>query len=298
VHDKQVRRRRAALALLVGVSLILLTAYFGESPTSPLHSVQRGIVEVLSPVQEGASKVLSPVRDVAGWVSDTLRAKSRVDKLQSEVDQLRQQNDALQLAQIQNQELKKEVGLDDSISGGINSYHPVAASVISRDPILWYQTIEVDKGSDDGVALNDPVIGYGALVGKVTTLDANVSVVTLITDHSYAVAALVLDGHGDSGVLVPAVGNPNQLLLQDLPSTAPITPGQQVVTAGFADPSNPAVDSLYPPGLPIGQVSSFSQNELLNSNQVPVSPGGNLRHLSVVQILTRPHPGDVRAQVP
>ena len=50
------------LALLVGVSLILLTAYFGESPNSPLHNVQRGIVEVLSPVQEGASKVLSPVK--------------------------------------------------------------------------------------------------------------------------------------------------------------------------------------------------------------------------------------------
>jgi rod shape-determining protein MreC len=298
VHDKQVRRRRAVLALLVGVSLILLTAYFGESPNSPLHSVQRGIVEVLSPVQKGASKVLSPVRDVAGWVSDTLRAKSRVDRLQKEVATLQAKNDSLRLDQIQNQELLAEVKLDNSI--GVNSYHPIAASVIGRDPTLWYQTIQVDKGSVDGVELNDPVIGYGALVGKVTALDPNVSVVTLITDHSYAVAARVLDlsGGGDTGVLVPAVGNPNQLLLQDLPSRAPITPGQQVVTAGFTDPANPAVDSLYPPGIPIGQVSSASQNELLTSNQVQVSPGGNLRHLSVVQILTRPHPGSVRAQLP
>ena len=50
------------------LSLILLTAYFGESPGGPLHTVQRGIVEVLSPIQEGASKALTPVRDVAGWV--------------------------------------------------------------------------------------------------------------------------------------------------------------------------------------------------------------------------------------
>jgi len=47
VHDKQVRRRRAVLGLLVVISLILLTAYFGESSSSPLHSVQRGIVAVL-----------------------------------------------------------------------------------------------------------------------------------------------------------------------------------------------------------------------------------------------------------
>jgi rod shape-determining protein MreC len=286
------------LALLVGVSLILLTAYFGESPTSPLHSVQRGIVEVLSPVQAGASKVLSPVRDLAGWVSDTLRAKSRVDRLQKQVAKLQATNDALQLDRIQNQELSREVGLSNSI--GLNSYRPVTASVIGRDPTLWYQTIQVDKGSVDGVELNDPVTGYGALVGKVTTLDPNVSIVTLVTDPSYAVAARVLDvsGSGDTGVLVPAVGNPNQLLLKDLPSHAPVAAGQQVVTAGFEDPSNPAVDSLYPPGIPIGEVGSFGQNELLNSQQVPVSPGGNLRHLSVVQILTRPHPGNVRAQLP
>ena len=87
VHDKQVRRRRAVLALLVGISLILLTAYFGESPDSPLHNVQRGIVEVLSPVQQGASTVLSPVKDVAGWFSDTLNAKSQRDQLRKQVDQ-------------------------------------------------------------------------------------------------------------------------------------------------------------------------------------------------------------------
>ncbi|HEY5187511.1 MAG TPA: hypothetical protein VII87_00655, partial [Solirubrobacteraceae bacterium] len=96
MHDKQVRRRRAVLALLVAVSLILLTAYFGESPSSPLHTVQRGIVEVLYPVQEGASKALKPVRDVAGWFSDTFSAKSQRDQLKKEVQTLRTQLDRAQ----------------------------------------------------------------------------------------------------------------------------------------------------------------------------------------------------------
>jgi rod shape-determining protein MreC len=295
VHDKQVRRRRAVLALLVAVSLILLTAYFGESPSSPLHNVQRGIVEVLSPVQQGASTVLSPVRDVAGWFSDTLRAKSERDQLNKEVNKLTAEVDYYRQQAILTGQLRKQVGLDNSMD--ISAYHAVTAQVIARDPTLWYQTIQVDKGSADGVSLNDPVTGDGALVGKVTTVDSNVSVVTLITDHSYAVTAEVEDQGGDAGVLVPAVGNPNQLLLQDLPAHAPIQAGQPVITAGF---KSGALDSLYPAGIPIGQVSSsFDQNELLNSQQVPVSPQADLRHLSVVQILTRPHPnGTVRAQVP
>ncbi|MGI8507653.1 MAG: rod shape-determining protein MreC [Solirubrobacteraceae bacterium] len=298
MHDKQVRRRRAVLALLVGVSLILLTAYFGESPSSPLHNVQRGIVEVISPIQQGASTVLSPVKDVAGWFSDTLHAKSESDQLRKQVNTLTKQLDYYQQKATLANQLAAQVRLDNTNS--ISSYRPVTAGVISRDPTLWYQTITVDKGSDDGVGMNDPVTGDGALVGKVTTLDPAVSVVTLITDHSFAVTAQVFDPPGsDTGVLVPAVGNPNQLLLQQLPSNAPIQAGQRVVTAGFEDPADPALDSLYPPGIPIGQVSNnVNQNELVNSQQVPVVPAADLRHLSVVQILIHPHAGAARAQVP
>jgi rod shape-determining protein MreC len=293
VHDKQVRRRRAVLALLVGVSLILLTAYFGESPNSPLHTVQRGIVEVLSPIQEGASKALAPVRDIAGWFSDTFHAKSERDQLRKEVQMLRAELAQTQSAKAENVQLLKQVGLDNT--GTISAYKPLAGHVIGRDPTVWYATIEVDKGSQDGVRVNDPVTGYGALVGKVTTVAPNVSFVTLITDHSFAVTAQVQDGVGDTGVLVPAVGNPNQLILQYLPRRAPVQTGQQVVTAGFK--SGP-LDSLFPASIPIGQVSSANQGALLNSGEVQVTPAADLRHLDVVQILINPQAGTQRAQLP
>jgi rod shape-determining protein MreC len=282
------------LALLVGVSLILLTAYFGESPNSPLHNVQRGIVEVLSPVQEGASKALKPVRDIAGWFSDTFRAKSQRDQLQKQVQTLRAQLARAQSAEALNVQLSNQVHLDNS--GAISSYKPVAGNVISRDPTLWYATIEVDRGSQDGIAKNDPVTGDGALVGEVSTVAPNVSFVTLITDHSFAVTAQVQDGgSGDTGVLVPAVGDPNKLILQYLRRRAPIQAGQQVVTAGFKSGS---LDSLFPSAIPIGQVSNADQNTLLNSGTVEVTPAADLRHLDVVQILTDPQPGTQRAQVP
>ena len=49
MHDKAVRRRRAVLVVLVAASLILLTAYFGESSDGRLHAVQRGALGTLSP---------------------------------------------------------------------------------------------------------------------------------------------------------------------------------------------------------------------------------------------------------
>ena len=302
MHDKKVRRRRAVLALLVGVSLISLTAYFGESPSSPLHSIQRGIVEVLSPIQEGASKVLTPFKDVGNFFSGLFSAKSRATRLQNEVDQLRQQLAAAQQKAIDNNQLRQEVGLDQS--HGISSYKPVGANVIVKSPSLWYATIEVDKGTADGVRVDDPVLGDDALVGKVSQAGSTFSVVTLITDHTFGVAAQVQGGTNDEGVLGPQIGNPNQLLLSNLPKPSPGQPipiaGDQVVTAGYTDPTNPALDSLYPAGIPIGTVSNpVDTNNLDNNGQIQVTPDADLRHLSFVQILTSPpSSGTLRAQVP
>lgn len=293
MHDKQVRRRRAVLGLLVAVSLILLTAYFGASPSSPLHTVQRGIVQVLSPVQAGASKVLSPVRDVANWVSDTLRAKSQRDQLRKQVNALTAQVDLLKTEQLRNAELARQVKLDQNV--GLANYHLVGANVIGRDPSLWFQQVTIDAGSDEGVTMNDPVVADGALVGDVTTVDPSVSVVTLLTDHAFAVAAQVLNRAGDTGVMSPSVGNPNQLLLQDLPGTAQIAVGDKVVTSGFKAGS---LTSLYPAGIPIGTVSGANPTQLFNNNEVQVAPVADLRHFSSVQILTQPHAGNIRAQVP
>ncbi len=281
------------------VSLILLTAYFGETPNSPLHNVQRGVVEVFSPIEQGASKVLSPVRSVTSWFSGTFHAKSQVASLQGQVQALTRELAAAKGAQIQNQQLRKEVGLDDSI--GIDAYHPVTAQVILRDPTLWYQTVNIDKGSDDGVGLHDPVLADGALVGEVSEVAANASVVSLITDHTVSVTARVSDTNGDTGELVPAVGSPNQLVLEYLQAPNPgqvqngPQEGQLVVTAGFR--SN-TLESYFPANIPIGWIPSFDENQLLNNGQVPVTPAADLRHFDVVQVLTHAQPGTVRAQLP
>jgi rod shape-determining protein MreC len=176
--------------------------------------------------------------------------------------------------------------------------------VIARSATVWYQTINVDKGSDDGVHVNDPVVGDGALVGKVSVVGSTVSIVTLITDPTFAAAAEVQLGNqaGETGILRPDTGNPNELVLQGLPKpngsqAAPLS-GDQVVTAGFDDPSDPQLRSLYPRGLPIGTVSDANINNLINNGQIEVSPDANLRDLSFVQILTTTQAGTERAQVP
>lgn len=297
MHDKTIRRRRAVLALLVAISLILLTAYFGESPASPLHSVQRGIVAVLAPIQDGASRVLSPVRDIAGFVSSTVDAKSENARLKQQNQQLRADLDAAQYKLTLYPQLSRQQHLDTTES--LSAYSPLTTNVIGKNPVLWYDQIELSAGSADGVREYDPVVGDGGLVGDVTQVGGDYSIVTLITSPKSAVDAMVLDGAGDSGILQPKVGNPQQLLLSYLPSGAGINYGDAVVTSGFRDSAEPSVHSLYPAGIPVGTVSNHdTQDTLVNSQQVSVAPVVDLQHLSVVQILTRPQAKTESASLP
>lgn len=269
-------------------SVILLTAYFGESASSPLHSVQRGIVTVFSPVEQGASTVLSPFRDVASFFSSTFKAKSQVKQLQNKVANLTRRLDAAQYAGSLNGQLSAQLHLVDN---GLNAYKPLPADVILRDPNLWYETIQVDRGSGAGVRNGDPVTGDGALVGEVTQVGSNYSVVSLLTDPGTQVAAKVLDSNGDTGLLVPAVGNPEQMVLQDLQPSAPVQQGQQVTTVGF---KYGALQDLFPAAIPIGTVASVG-NDLANNGEVPVTPSANLRELEVVDILIAPGAASERA---
>jgi len=281
VYDKQVRRRRAVLALLVVVSLILLTAYFGESAGSPLHSVQRGVVTVLSPIQEGASRALKPVRDLFGWFGDTARAKKERDQLKAQRDRLLDQVVGLKVALQDNAELRRQVGLQGS--NGLDAYDKRAARVIGRPPNnLLLDRLQVDAGSNAGVRVGDPVIADGGLVGHVSFVARSSSFVTLITDPSSSVSVKVLSGVGDTGLLKPSVGDPLDLLVQLLPRDARIAVDDVVVSGGFR---TSRLESLYPPNVPIGRVTSADPEELASDQQVHVAPIADLRHLDFVQIL-------------
>ncbi len=278
MYDKTVRRRRVVLALLVVLSLILLTAYFGEASSGRLHSVQRGFLTVISPIQDGANKALKPVRDLFGWFGDTLHAKSQRDQLLKQNDKLRHEQVADQAEKRSYHELLGMFHLDNQLS--VANYRPVIATVVSKSPNIWYATVTIDKGESAGVRVNDPVINGEGLVGKVTQVISDGAQVSLITDSTMGVSAR-LGSTNATGIVQPKVGDPNDLLLQYLPGDTQPNPNEYVVTSGTV--SSPD-DSLYPPGIPIGQVTSVNEESAYKS--VNVHPLANLHNLDVVQVLT------------
>jgi rod shape-determining protein MreC len=295
MNDKVVRRRRAVLAVLVLFSLFLLTAYFGESSSGSLHSVQRGAMEVFAPIQEGANRALKPFRDLFGWFGDTLDAKEEKERLEAERNALRQQVVDVTL---ENRRLRQIEGLQElNIEGGLDGYDPVQARVIARSPSSWFQSFQINKGTSDGVRVDQPVVNDDGLVGKVKEVSDGNAVVMLLTDPEFGVSAQALES-GEPGSVGPAVGDAGDLRFELVPNAKEVRRGERIVTAGTSTSAKVTeLSSLYPRGILIGTVSRIETGEGELDRVIHVEPVADLRSLDLVEVLTQPD-ADVRAQAP
>ena len=281
MYDKGVvRRRRAVLVVLIGMSIIMLTGYFGESTGGPLHRFQAGIQTILSPIEDGASRAFKPVRDVAGWFGDVFDAKGENEELKKELADTRTRLAQAETLARDNAQLRKLAQLDNSSS--FPETERVTARVIWKSPTAWYSTIQISVGRDDGVRVDQPVVTGDGLVGKVTQTTGGTAVVTLITDAESSVSAQI-EPDGANGIVQPRVGDPSEMQLKFLQKGSKVKEGATVVTSGFASGK---LTSIFPRGIPIGEVTKVSSDELALYRQVEIKPFADFRRMDYVQVVT------------
>jgi rod shape-determining protein MreC len=280
MYRKQVRRRRAVLLLLVIASLTLLSLYLREGTGGPMHRVQRVVATVLGPVEEGADRALKPARDLVNWFDETFEARGENENLKEELADARDQLAQAQTAAGQRQQLEK---LAELTGGGLipPGNQAVTARVIGRSPTVWYSTVTIDKGTSAGIRTDDAVVAPDGLAGRVTATTKGTAKVTLITDPESSVTARVQPG-GSIGVVEPEVGDPRDLQLNFVQSGEEIEENQSIVTAGFASGT---LDSLFPPGIPIGKVTDSSLEEQQAYQRVHLRAYADLRDMEFVQVL-------------
>jgi rod shape-determining protein MreC len=275
VRDKTVRRRRALLALLVALSLILVSASFGGSGGA-LHTVQSGFLDVLSPVETVASKALTPVHDLIHWVDDVFHASSQRDALRRDLAAADKTIVALQSGAQAHSDAAKLRHLDSTLQ--LVPDGPVNANVIEQPNGLWVSNVTIDAGSAAGVRVNDPVIDPDGAIGTVSEVAPTSSVVTLLNDPSSGLAAR------DStsrvfGLVVPEPGNAGALQMSNVSRPTRVSAGDLIVTAGEKTTQNA---SFFPAGVLIGKVISVSAS----SGAITVAPAADLTSLASVQVLT------------
>lgn len=281
--------RRGVIAALVIACLAIFTGYFRESTGGPLHGAQSTAASVVAPVQDVATRAIKPFRDAWGWASSLKDARDRAAALQTQVDELSAQAAHNAVRDQRLTELETTLGVEALLDPrtGVGGYKAVTGMVLGRSITDWYRSVRLTVGSSDGVVRNAPVVaGTGpgaALVGVVTAVTSDTADVAFITDGRTEVGATIPEAGNPPGLLQSTT--PGQLSLSGVPRESPVKVNQVVVTAGFGS-LNKGLLSIYPPGIPIGRVSSVGRQEVDVQQTVQVTPEVDPRERSYLTVLT------------
>jgi rod shape-determining protein MreC len=267
-------------AVLVLFSLALITVYFRESEEGTLHSAQRIGLSVAMPFEVAGERIARPFRDAWGWTSDLVGAKQENEKLRKQLEALRQKVIQEQTAVSENDRLRDLLSFVDgpSFPAGFTG---VSTRVVGRPPSAYNQQVLIAAGSSAGVRRNDPVVTQDGLVGLVTNVTSNGAKVTLLTDQSSAVSAIVLES-GSAGLVRHGPSDSSALVLDRVGKDEFVEEGNLVITAGWRSGK---LESLYPRGIPVGMVKSVGQQDVDLYKRIQVAPLVNFDALAEVIVL-------------
>jgi rod shape-determining protein MreC len=273
-------RRRLAVGSLVLLSLVLITLTFRSGDDGPLSGVQSAGSTVLRPFAVGFERVAQPFRDAHAWADSLLDARSEAERLREENRELRQRAIQNEFAR---QELASLRSLFEYVDGPRfpEDFAPVGAEVVGRPAGAFTQAILISAGSDNGVRVDDAVVTADGLVGLVTRVTDGTARVQLLTDQDAAVSALDLRTAA-TGIVLHARGTRNTLVLDRVRKQDVIEEGDEIVTAGW---HSGGLSSLYPKGIPIGEVTSVGQTDTDLFQQVQVEPYVDFGALDAVIVL-------------
>ena len=273
-------RRRLAVGVLVLLSLVLISLSFRSGDDGPLTGVQSAGSTVLRPFAVGFERVAQPFRDAYGWVDSLFGARSDAERLRAEVQELRQRAIQSEFALQENDYLRRLLRYLDGPRFP-SEFESVAAEVIGRPPGAFAQAIVIAAGSRNGVRVNDPVVTADGLVGLVTRVTPGTARIQLLTDQEAAVSAVDLRSSAP-GVVLHARGTRETLVFDRVRKQEVIRVGDEIVTAGWRAGS---LSSLYPKGIPIGEVTSVGQTDTDLYQQVQIDPYVDFGSLDAVLVL-------------
>ena len=262
--------RAGIIALLIFGAILGYFLSFGPDST---RKFQAGVYQLIAPFLSSGSGLQKQITSVRTGLKSLEELEHENSSLQVENRQLRATNQALRDVEREVNRLRHALNYRER-----SVFKLVPAVVVARDSSTWWRTITINRGKEDGIEGDMPVVTDEGLVGKTTTVSGSISVVLLIADENCKIAASV-EGTREQGIVSGervTTGVTPSLNLNFLSKQADLKPGQKVYTTG--------VGGVFPSGLLVGLVKSFRAREL--DAQAQLSPGVDLSHLEDVFVVT------------
>jgi rod shape-determining protein MreC len=278
VTRQRPRATRLLVVVLVSISLAVITLDYRQQD-GPLSALGSSTKAAMAPMQRAVTNVTRPVGDFFSGLAHLPSLSKENQELKDELAAAHAEDAVNDLIQVQNEELQGLLDLRATLDP-----EPIAAVVIANGLSNFEWTITIDKGSNDGIAKDQPVVTGSAeapmLVGRVVQVSPDSADVRLIIDRESAVAAVLKDS-GEAG-LIHGQGDADLRMTDVEPGTVTEGDVEQVFTLGYEVTGQPG---LYPPDLLIGQVSRTVPADNATEEFIEVRPAVDFATLQFVLVL-------------
>jgi len=200
--------------------------------------------------------ILYPVQKSSIYISNVRKQDRKINIMKNKLVELSLGLQKYREAVEENKRLRQALNFQRK-----HRFHIIPAEVIGRVPEEVNFRVISSVGNNRGIKKNMPVVGYSGLIGKVTNVDVNISIIQTLFDLNARVS--VVDERTRAFAILRWNGG-NYLVLEGIPIEAEINIGDTLITSGYG--------SVYPKGIHVGYVTGVKKEENLLLKQVQVMP--------------------------
>ncbi|MDO5415734.1 MAG: rod shape-determining protein MreC [Lachnospiraceae bacterium] len=262
--------------LLTGLTVIcILLIGITSIKDGVMEPLRTGVGYFLVPLQTGVNTVGNGIYTGLRDYSQLKTALEENEKLKEQVAQLTEENNRLQSGQFELSRLRELYQLDQDYM----EYEKIGARIIAKDSGDWFQVFRVNKGSADGVEVDNNVIAGGGLVGIVTDVGANYATVRSIIDDSSRVSAMAMQS-GDNCIVAGdlTMFEEGRLRITNITKDGDVKEGDPILTSN--------ISSKFMPGILIGYAADITVDPERLTKSGYLIPVADFDHLQEVLIIT------------
>ena len=272
-NEQQIPPKYVLLVLSVVCIIFLIITSFLADSVPFLNNICGSIIV---PMEQGVNTVGDCINERVENIRDTKEIRKENEELQAREDELRQIIKLQESDQTELKNLRELYELDQKYE----SYDKVGARIIASDSSTWYSTFTIDKGTEDGIAVDMNVIAGNGLVGIVYSVGKNYAKVRSIIDDTSYVSGM-FSNESDQCIVngdLKSISD-GYITVDHIDKNAKIADGDEIVTSN--------ISSKFLPGITIGYISdvTLDDNNLTQSGKV--TPVVDFKHLEEVLVITQ-----------
>jgi rod shape-determining protein MreC len=243
----------------------------GDPDGQKVRLIRLWAIGAVTPFERGAHALGSGIRHTWYNYIDLRHARQENEVLKREVARMRIDEAAIAEDALEGRRLQAMLVFRQRYVGAT-----VAAQVIGTSASDQSHFLTIDKGTNDGLRPDLPVITPDGIVGKIREVSPTTAQIVEINDQTSG-AGVILESTRIRGILHGTVAG--RVQIGNLTADSRIKPGEHVLTSGG--------DQVFPRGLPVGTIESIAPD---SDHQpylaITIRPAADLNRIEEVLVIT------------